>query len=555
MSHVPLSKAPPYNALSYHWGETTNTTAIEVNAIQVQVSVNLEAALRRLGAAGIYTIWADALCINQRDKKEKSHQVPRIGAIFRKASEVAIWLGDELDMDETSREYLSTGTIPEIDRDTCLSTLPIFNHLLGRPYWRRVWIIQELAVASRISLFCERYRIPWQSIDASCRCCQTESFTNSPGRSADENVRRFIMLRRVRAEVLSRQPIHLLDALYRTTSSLATDPWDRIFALLGLTFDGSHFVPEPSYFGSVSQSFTEFATSLLKSNEPLNFIYLRSANRKVAGDLPSWVPDWTDLDDHVAHRQFDCIMMHSPQRVESSETLKVSDIKVSGLELYVKGVLIDTVNGLGSALSFNGIAFAHEIAIPDEIANPYHSKDEISRIVYRTLVSTELFPGAQCKTLDAMPAGFYHIWSMESTQQLEEMVPNIVPKNLSDSLCTWLAENRSFLVHGQTIEWWTKTWSKVPSENSDSVQNVRQFFDTIRSRMRLLITKGGYLGWAHPQVRKGDRVAILFGCKRAVILRAHHNGYCVVGDACLSGQSTEDLEKMGADKVENVRIL
>jgi hypothetical protein len=135
---VPLPKAPPYIALSYHWGDPAITADIEVNGIKHRVTVNLEAALRRLRAAEVYTIWADALCINQTDTKEKSLQVPRIGTIFRKASEVAIWLGDELDTDGTSGEHLRAGTALELNRDICLSTLPVFKHLLGRPYWRRV---------------------------------------------------------------------------------------------------------------------------------------------------------------------------------------------------------------------------------------------------------------------------------------------------------------------------------------------------------------------------------------------------------------------------------
>ena len=100
------------------------------------------------------------------------------------------------------------------------------------------------------------------------------------------------MLNAIRKNVLTRQPIWLLDALYYTRSSLSTDPRDKIFALLGLTFDGRHFVPEPNYMGSVADTFTDFATSLVLSGEPVDFIYLRSASRGAAeGDLPSWVPD------------------------------------------------------------------------------------------------------------------------------------------------------------------------------------------------------------------------------------------------------------------------
>jgi Heterokaryon incompatibility protein (HET) len=87
---VPLPKAPPYIALSYTWGNSTNTIVILVNKNEVKITANLCTALLRLRAEGITYIWADALCINQGDDEERTAQVGRMGTIFRKASEVAV---------------------------------------------------------------------------------------------------------------------------------------------------------------------------------------------------------------------------------------------------------------------------------------------------------------------------------------------------------------------------------------------------------------------------------------------------------------------------------
>jgi hypothetical protein len=350
-----------------------------------------------------------------------------------------------------------------------------------------------------------------------------------------------------------------LDALRRTRSSLATDPRDKIFALLGLTFDGNYFVPEPSYMDSVSQSFTDLVTALIQGGECLDFIYLRSGNRKVDGELPSWVPDWTDLDDPIAHRQLDCIMDHFSNDIKSLESMDVGEnaaISISGTELKARGVLFDTINGLGSALTTNdGDIFAHTTAIPDQSVNPYKLRNNTSDAVYRTLVSNELFPYIAYETWDGFAQDLYRLWSIESAQQLEEAQLTNVSQDLTNPIWTWLAENRSFMVHGHTIEYWMKTWSQS-SNGENAVRNTRHFFNNIRSCMRLLVTERGYLGWAHPQARKGDRIALFFGCCRPVILRAYQDHYHVVGDACLSGQSITDLLDQSADdEVENVRIL
>ena len=50
---VPLPKSPPYIALSYTWGDPADTVPITVNNFEVQITVNLRAALLRLRAEGV----------------------------------------------------------------------------------------------------------------------------------------------------------------------------------------------------------------------------------------------------------------------------------------------------------------------------------------------------------------------------------------------------------------------------------------------------------------------------------------------------------------------
>jgi hypothetical protein len=83
-----------YEALSYTWGDATDTRTIIVNGSKHQVTRNLEAALRHLRQSDYSRkLWCDAVCINQTDNQEKSIQVQRIGDISNSASKVLIWLG------------------------------------------------------------------------------------------------------------------------------------------------------------------------------------------------------------------------------------------------------------------------------------------------------------------------------------------------------------------------------------------------------------------------------------------------------------------------------
>ncbi|KAK0622769.1 heterokaryon incompatibility [Immersiella caudata] len=43
---------------------------------------------------GERALWVDAVCINQEDKEECARQVLKMGDIYRRATNVTVWLGD-----------------------------------------------------------------------------------------------------------------------------------------------------------------------------------------------------------------------------------------------------------------------------------------------------------------------------------------------------------------------------------------------------------------------------------------------------------------------------
>ncbi|OQV07916.1 hypothetical protein CLAIMM_12270 [Cladophialophora immunda] len=55
---------------------------------------------------GSFTIWVDAICINQDDEAEKSRQIRLMSAIYRGATEVFIWLGDGNERTNRAMSYL-----------------------------------------------------------------------------------------------------------------------------------------------------------------------------------------------------------------------------------------------------------------------------------------------------------------------------------------------------------------------------------------------------------------------------------------------------------------
>ena len=100
-------------------------------------------------------IWIDAICINQDDKNEKSHQVARMGLIFGGAIEVLSFLGSPTaETDDVLDQVNSHGGVNKPIRKMSLKSLLALWSLLHNDYWRRAWTFQEIAIARTITVFC-----------------------------------------------------------------------------------------------------------------------------------------------------------------------------------------------------------------------------------------------------------------------------------------------------------------------------------------------------------------------------------------------------------------
>ncbi|KAH8672724.1 heterokaryon incompatibility protein-domain-containing protein, partial [Tricladium varicosporioides] len=157
LQHVYLADNSNYKALSYTWGNPSDTSYIKLNGQPFLVTINLATALQHLRKEmEVVELWIDAICINQQDTDEKNVQVCRMKEIYEKAKEVIIWLGPESDnsgyamnaISSIDRSWAKRTSQPVKER---LITAPMLdkralraiNQLLCRPWWRRVWIIQE----------------------------------------------------------------------------------------------------------------------------------------------------------------------------------------------------------------------------------------------------------------------------------------------------------------------------------------------------------------------------------------------------------------------------
>jgi hypothetical protein len=87
---------PQFAALSYVWGIEQERYDISCNSVDLAVTKNCLAALQHLRKKlGHFSIWVDAICINQSqsNNNEKDQQIPLMGEIYSSAAVTYIWLG------------------------------------------------------------------------------------------------------------------------------------------------------------------------------------------------------------------------------------------------------------------------------------------------------------------------------------------------------------------------------------------------------------------------------------------------------------------------------
>ena len=179
----PSEEAVEYEALSYTWGGTEKPENINISGSIMKVTKNLYLALRHLRRLDEdRVLWIDAICINQDNEKERGHQVRQMAEIYNKATRVIIWLG--IITDETYAIMDSMATLhKESNKYACNDwkasdkrwrkiwsdiqptleskhlNLKAGQHdglelLLRQSWFKRVWILQEVANARAALIVC-----------------------------------------------------------------------------------------------------------------------------------------------------------------------------------------------------------------------------------------------------------------------------------------------------------------------------------------------------------------------------------------------------------------
>ncbi|OIW25644.1 HET-domain-containing protein [Coniochaeta ligniaria NRRL 30616] len=576
LHHANLDESPHYEALSYTWGDASNRRMIKLGQHPWPVTANLEVALRHLRSeTEKRTLWIDALCINQDDLQERAEQVQRMRQIYLSASAVLAWLGEASDDSDVAMDQIlqigegvyqidsATVFTPqaflEVGVDTETLNWTALWALWDRPYWSRIWVVQELASCGvlaaeghdRCLVGCGSKWLPKRMLDAAMLLLV--SVQQAPGLWMADSVRLLQPLRTVAArgqpQAMSMFSTLLLldnelsDDFRRITTLLqatlqfkATDDHDRLYALLGLVREADvPFLPVPDYTKPVGIVFMELIKATIGARLDLECL---QGNRTMAGHFgPTWIPELRGTASSGT----------SWNRVAAREHYRPSDSRQACVN-------VDEQAGL---LTARGIP----VSIVDEVVGPFNpttmsdeAMDELEAVVesrghdvyWRRI--REISRSLSSSQFDE----FWRALVLDQDGRLLGKLGNAVrpaPDEFGRMCRVMFGDDTVPESFRPDLEGYDR--------HSRYVEPFEQNLNGVVPHRCFIRTECGKFGYGPMATRAGDHIVILFGGNLCFVLRPKGPHYELVGDAYIQGVMNGELvrEQLHGGSVEREFVL
>jgi hypothetical protein len=155
-----------------------------------------------------------------------------MGSIYRRAEKVAAWVGVEFDHSDLAVDFIQKfqphqthgrGSAEQlIEVELPPATQSAFLKLLDQPYWRRVWIVQEIALSPLTIVHCGRLYFPWKSLESAVKSIRTshssytlpaKSFASNDTLAMRPSVLNIWNLNQFNMDVFESKPVRFFEAL------------------------------------------------------------------------------------------------------------------------------------------------------------------------------------------------------------------------------------------------------------------------------------------------------------------------------------------------------
>ncbi|KAF5008646.1 hypothetical protein FDECE_5091 [Fusarium decemcellulare] len=279
----------------------------------------------------------------------------------------------------------------------------IIEDLFGRPWFERMWTLQELLLARHATVICGDQSMEWGSLCHAVELLQASFPLSSKGTRNFINCFYGCSDFKELLDDPSEGEAALSRMIHHSRIRHATNPKDKIFALYGLALSLGKAMPQPNYTQSISEVYARATIAIMEhdlSLWPLDNVW----SEKRRHDVPSWVPDWSDdyrwsdnLLGELGHIPLDPADRDIPSHWDGPPDQEVVSFKASSdfkkLELWgsVVGDIDQVFNGTERAQAQAEVLASPPSSVQHELARRKHGTETVKlfRRVFSEVVSNQ----------------------------------------------------------------------------------------------------------------------------------------------------------------------
>lgn len=373
-----LNDKPDYETISYHWGSVAKTQQIVCNSACLTITDSLYSALIRFRKADESRyLWVDQLCINQADFDERGRQVGFMREIYENAIRTLIWLGGKEDddpgaafdlltrlaiaqrrrractpPDKRTIYELSAAEVAEYDLPEATNVIwKTFQFIFFRPWFSRLWVIQEVNVSKSALICCHNSEISAADFMEGVDCANELGPLWLVGNITFDNP--FRVLKNQSQDV---ERPSLISLLIGFSYFQASDPKDKVYALLGLAPAHERAKIIPNYNLTAEQVFHSTTIAILEQSGNLDILcaetkrHAQEVETEVS-DLPTWVCNYVNSSPHCLLPQYNFLRtqrgIQAPKFCASGNFACQPAFSADRRELILSGFVLDSIDAIG----------------------------------------------------------------------------------------------------------------------------------------------------------------------------------------------------------------
>jgi hypothetical protein len=588
LENVSLNDKPVYETISYHWGGTAEKHEIVCNSASLTITDSLHSALVRFRRPEeTRYLWADQICINQADSNERGHQVSFMRELYENATQTLVWLGGKEDDDPhavfdllrrlatTQRRRracmppdkrtiyeLSSAEAAEYNLPKATSKVwKALQILFLRPWFARLWVIQEVNVSNSVTIYCHNSEISAADFMTGVECANELG----PLWLFSSNMSLTNPFRVLKNQSQDVERPSLVSLLVGFSYFQASDQRDKVYALLGLApvHERANIIPNHNL--TTKQVFHSTTIAILEQSGHLDILCAATkqdtqAEMEVSG-LPSWVCDYGNSSPHCLLPQHDFLRrwwnFKATDFCADKNAASQHTFSADGQELILSGFVLDTIDAVGlpdnawgkrcrdeNALSklktVQDAAYLLRMltnwtSLAQTIGPKYRNEEDVNDVLWQLLIGG-------CAPADyKIVQGEYQQWFVQTHYSLRILRRcHLLQFRVVCSLATCFVAGRIMILN--KLKFHRSLDTSFLKRSGSSTNN------------RCIRTTSGWLGLAPAACRVGDVAALFRGGKVPLILTADGAGkWKLVGAAYVHGVMYG--EAFEEDKCETMHLI